>query len=54
MSSRIALAVSGAAVFSAFAASAIAADATATYPNKPIRLIVAFPPAGSTDIPALT
>ena len=47
MSSRIALAVSAAAVCSAFAAPAVAQG---NYPNKPIRLIVAFPPAGSTDI----
>jgi tripartite-type tricarboxylate transporter receptor subunit TctC len=29
---------------------ASAADATGTYPNKPIRIIVAYTPAGTTDI----
>jgi tripartite-type tricarboxylate transporter receptor subunit TctC len=41
-----------AAVIVAFAAGApaLAASAQASYPVKPIRLIVAFPPGGSTDI----
>jgi len=47
MSLRFAAAVSAALVL---AASAPAALAQAGYPNKPIRLIVAFPAGGSTDI----
>ena len=40
--------VAAAAAFLAISASASAAQTA--YPNKPIRLIVAFPPGGSTDI----
>ena len=47
MSMRFAAAVSAALVL---AASAPAALAQGNYPNKPIRLIVAFPAGGSTDI----
>ena len=38
------------AVLTAAAVLAPVAQAQGNYPNKPIRLIVAFPPAGSTDI----
>ena len=44
---KTALAVLGTAVF---AASALAADSA--YPSRPIRLIVGYPPGGSTDIAA--
>ena len=39
-------------LLAAAAFAAAATTATAQYPNKPIKLIVPFPPAGSTDISA--